>query len=292
MMFRVPSPAKLNLFLHIVGRRENGYHNLQSIFQLIDLYDWLKFECLPINDISIQGLGKVHQTDNLIFKALELLKPHAQHLTGLRINVEKNIPMGAGLGGGSSNAGTTLLTVNYLWQCGLNIEQLANYGEQLGADVPFFVYGQNAWVEGIGEKITPIELSKNDYIILKPDCFISTQALFAEKSLTRDTPIYTFDDYHTQPQCFFNNFEPIVCQLYPEVKNALEYLKQFGQAKLTGTGSCVFAIIDTQLFDVQQILNNAPCQGYVVHSLNCSPVHQLLGLSTSGKALGCDPSIY
>lgn len=276
MMLRVPSPAKLNLFLHIVGRRDNGYHNLQSIFQLINLYDWITFERLTTDEIFIEGLEQVEVRDNLIFKAVQLLRPHAQNFTGLRIHLEKNIPMGAGLGGGSSNAGTTLLMVNQLWQCGLNIEQLAKYGEQLGADVPFFVYGQNAWVEGIGEQITPLELAENDYIILKPDCFISTQALFAEKNLTRDTPSYIFSDYQRQPQQFVNNFQPIVSQLYPEVKNALDYLEQFGQAKLTGTGSCVFVAINRQMVDVQEILNYAPCQAYAVRSLKSSPVHQYL----------------
>ncbi|MEG2265192.1 MAG: 4-(cytidine 5'-diphospho)-2-C-methyl-D-erythritol kinase, partial [Acinetobacter sp.] len=148
-MIRVPSPAKLNLFLHITGRRENGYHELQSIFQLIDLYDWLEFEQSADDAIQIEGLASVDLQQNLIYRAIQLLKPYAKTLSGLKIRLEKNIPMGAGLGGGSSNAATTLIVLNQLWQCGLNVEQLAELGVKLGADVPIFVHGKNAWAEGI-----------------------------------------------------------------------------------------------------------------------------------------------
>ncbi len=157
-MIRVASPAKLNLFLHITGRRENGYHELQSIFQLIDLYDWLEFTPIELNEIQINGLNSVDLQQNLIFKATEILKPYAKKPTGLNISIEKNIPMGAGLGGGSSNAATTLIVVNKLWQCGLTIEQLADLGVKLGADVPIFVHGLNAWAEGTGEHLTFIDL--------------------------------------------------------------------------------------------------------------------------------------
>ncbi|MEG1855584.1 MAG: 4-(cytidine 5'-diphospho)-2-C-methyl-D-erythritol kinase, partial [Acinetobacter sp.] len=192
-MIRVPAPAKLNLFLHITGRRDNGYHELQSIFQLIDLQDWLEFR--PKNDdtsISIEGINTVDIEQNLIYKAIQILKPYAQKETGLSISVEKNIPMGAGLGGGSSNAATTLIVVNQLWQCGLSLEQLAELGVKLGADVPIFVHGRNAWAEGIGEHLTFIDLDQKQYIVLKPDCFISTQLLFSQKTLTRNTKTSTF----------------------------------------------------------------------------------------------------
>ncbi|MEG0131649.1 MAG: 4-(cytidine 5'-diphospho)-2-C-methyl-D-erythritol kinase, partial [Acinetobacter sp.] len=149
-MIRVPSPAKLNLFLHITGRRENGYHELQTIFQLIDLYDWISFEPTHDDHIKIEGLAEVQLAQNLIYRAAQILKPHAKQLCGLNIQIEKNIPMGAGLGGGSSNAATTLIVLNQLWQCGLDDQQLAAYGAQLGADVPVFVFGRNAWAEGIG----------------------------------------------------------------------------------------------------------------------------------------------
>ncbi|WP_353169220.1 4-(cytidine 5'-diphospho)-2-C-methyl-D-erythritol kinase, partial [Acinetobacter sp.] len=166
-MLRVPSPAKLNLFLHITGRRENGYHELQSIFQLIDLYDWLEFSQTDSNQIVIEGLEHVDLEQNLIYRAAHMLLPHAKHSSGLNIRIEKNIPMGAGLGGGSSNAATTLIVLNQLWRCGLNTEQLAALGVKLGADVPIFVHGRNAWAEGIGEHLTFIDLDQKQYIVLK-----------------------------------------------------------------------------------------------------------------------------
>lgn len=270
-ILRVPSPAKLNLFLHIVGRRDNGYHELQSIFQLIDLYDWISFEAIEENQIQIEGLAEVKLEQNLIYRAAQYLRPHAKTPCGLKISVEKNIPMGAGLGGGSSNAATTLIVLNQLWQCGLNDEQLAAYGVQLGADVPIFIFGQNAWAEGVGEHLSFIDLAQKQFIVLKPDCFISTQLLFSQKTLTRDTKPTTFCAYQLEPSLFGNNFEPLARQLYPEVEEAMQYLDQFGQAKLTGTGACVFTEV-TQKMDVKQILQNAPCRAYLVNSLAESPL--------------------
>lgn len=205
-MNRVPSPAKLNLFLHITGRRADGYHELQSIFELIDLYDWMNFYPNDDSAIEIVGLEQVDLKNNLIYRAAEILKPYAQKLCGLKIEIEKNIPMGAGLGGGSSNAATTLIVLNQLWQCGLNIQQLAELGLQLGADVPVFVHGQNAWAEGVGEHLSFIDLAQKQYIILKPDCFISTQLLFSQKTLTRDSKPTTFCAYQLKPSSFGNNF--------------------------------------------------------------------------------------
>ena len=267
----VPSPAKLNLFLHIVGRRDNGYHELQSIFQLIDLYDWISFEAIEENQIQIEGLAEVKLEQNLIYRAAQYLRPHAKTPCGLKISVEKNIPMGAGLGGGSSNAATTLIVLNQLWQCGLNDEQLAAYGVQLGADVPIFIFGQNAWAEGVGEHLSFIDLAQKQFIVLKPDCFISTQLLFSQKTLTRDTKPTTFCAYQLEPSLFGNNFEPLARQLYPEVEEAMQYLDQFGQAKLTGTGACVFTEV-IQEMNVKQILQNAPCKAYLVNGLAESPL--------------------
>ncbi|ENU85901.1 4-diphosphocytidyl-2-C-methyl-D-erythritol kinase [Acinetobacter sp. CIP 102129] len=270
-ILRVPSPAKLNLFLHIVGRRDNGYHELQSIFQLIDLYDWISFEAIEENQIQIEGLTEVKLEQNLIYRAAQYLRPHAKTPCGLKISVEKNIPMGAGLGGGSSNAATTLIVLNQLWQCGLNDEQLAAYGVQLGADVPIFIFGQNAWAEGVGEHLSFIDLAQKQFIVLKPDCFISTQLLFSQKTLTRDTKPTTFCAYQLEPSLFGNNFEPLARQLYPEVEEAMQYLDQFGQAKLTGTGACVFTEV-IQEMNVKQILQNAPCKAYLVNGLAESPL--------------------
>lgn len=270
-MIRVPSPAKLNLFLHITGRRDDGYHELQSIFQLIDLYDWLEFSQTATPEISIDGLNSVDLEQNLIFKATQILKPYATAYSGLNIRIEKNIPMGAGLGGGSSNAATTLIVVNQLWQCGLSIEQLAELGLKLGADVPVFVHGRNAWAEGIGEHLTFIDLDQKQYIVLKPDCFISTQLLFSQKTLTRDTKPTKFCAYQLKPFNFGNNFEPLAKSLYPEVNEAMQYLDQFGVAKLTGTGACVFTEVTADM-NIDEILAHLPCKAYLVNSLNESPL--------------------
>ncbi|WP_089603793.1 4-(cytidine 5'-diphospho)-2-C-methyl-D-erythritol kinase [Acinetobacter piscicola] len=270
-MIRVPSPAKLNLFLHITGRRENGYHELQSIFQLIDLFDWLEFTQTVDSAIHIDGLNDVDLEQNLIYKAIQILKPYAQNISGLKVRIEKNIPMGAGLGGGSSNAATALIVVNQLWQCGLNTEQLAELGVKLGADVPIFVHGRNAWAEGIGEHLTFIDLDQKQYIVLKPDCFISTQLLFSQKTLTRDTKPTKFCAYQLKPSDFRNNFEPLARSLYPEVDEAMQYLDQFGKAKLTGTGACVFVEV-TEKMKIDDILNHSPCKAYLVSSLNESPL--------------------
>ena len=271
-MIRVPSPAKLNLFLHITGRRDNGYHELQSIFQLIDLTDWLEFTQTDDLTISIEGLSSVDLEQNLIYKATQILKPYAKQPSGLKISIEKNIPMGAGLGGGSSNAATTLIVVNQLWQCGLNIEQLAELGLKLGADVPIFIHGRNAWAEGIGEHLTFIDLDQKQYIVLKPDCFISTQLLFSQKTLTRDTKPTKFCAYQLTPFNFGNNFEPLARSLYPEVNEAMQYLDQFGIAKLTGTGACVFTEVTADM-NIDEILAHSPCKAYLVNSLNESPLH-------------------
>jgi 4-diphosphocytidyl-2-C-methyl-D-erythritol kinase len=273
-MIRVPSPAKLNLFLHITGRRDNGYHELQSIFQLIDLYDWLEFNQTNSTDIQIEGLGDVELEHNLIYRAAQILKPHAKQSSGLNIRLEKRIPMGAGLGGGSSNAATTLIVLNKLWQCGLNIEQLAELGVQLGADVPIFIHGRNAWAEGIGEHLTFIDLDQKQYIVLKPDCFISTQLLFSQKSLTRDTKTSKFCAYQITPSDFGNNFEPLARSLYPEVNEAMQYLDQFGVAKLTGTGACVFTEV-TEDMNLDEILKHSPCKAYLVNSLTESPLNHI-----------------
>ncbi|GAM32719.1 4-diphosphocytidyl-2-C-methyl-D-erythritol kinase [Acinetobacter calcoaceticus] len=271
-MIRVPSPAKLNLFLHITGRRENGYHELQTIFQLIDLYDWMAFTPTLDEQIEIDGLSEVRPEENLIYRAAQILRPHAKKFCGLNIKIEKNIPMGAGLGGGSSNAATTLIVLNQLWECGLNQEQLADYGVKLGADVPIFIYGKNAWAEGIGEHLSFIDLDQKQFIILKPDCFISTQLLFSQKTLTRDSKTTKFCAYQLEPSNFGNNFEPLARQLYPEVEEAMQYLDQFGQAKLTGTGACVFIEVTNEM-NIDEILKHSPCKSYLVNSLKESPLN-------------------
>ncbi|TXJ06607.1 MAG: 4-(cytidine 5'-diphospho)-2-C-methyl-D-erythritol kinase [Acinetobacter sp.] len=273
---RTPSPAKLNLFLHITGRRDNGYHELQTIFQLIDLYDYLTFTIRQDGEIYLSGLNEIEQKHNLIYRAANALFTYRKNQHGYDIHLEKNIPMGAGLGGGSSNAATTLLVLNQLWQCQLSQRQLLDIGATLGADVPIFIYGQNAWAEGIGEIITPLHnLPAKRYIILKPDCFISTQMLFSQKILTRNAKPSKFAAYQEDPSQFENNFEQLARQLYPEVEQAFQYLNQYGQAKLTGTGACVFIEVDMDIH-TDVVLSNAPCQAYLANGLNHSPVLDII----------------
>lgn len=274
MYIKAPAPAKLNLFLHITGRRNNGYHELQTIFQLIDLYDWLTFTPNHSDQIIIHGLDLVSTQDNLIYKAAQALKPSAKNSYGIDIQLEKNIPMGAGLGGGSSNAATTLIVLNKLWNCGKNNQELADIALQLGADVPLFIHGKNAWAEGIGEQVTHIKLPQKQFIVLKPDCFISTQLLFSQKTLTRDAKPSKFCAYQQTPSIFGNCFEPLARKLYPEVNEAMLYLNQFGKAKLTGTGACVFVEVNSHM-NTTDILNRAPCTSYLVNSLEQSPLHRV-----------------
>lgn len=272
----VPSPAKLNLFLHITGQRDNGYHELQTIFQLIDLCDELEFQINHDAVIHVTGLDAVEQASNLIYRAAQALKPFCDAKMGCHIGLNKHIPMGAGLGGGSSNAATTLLVLNQLWQCQLDEQQLLKIAAKLGADVPIFVYGKNAWAEGIGEIITPLaDLPEKRYLILKPDCFISTQALFSQKTLTRNSKPSKFAAYQQNPSHFGNNFEQLARSLYPEVEQAFQYLNQYGQAKLTGTGACVFVEIDFDC-DTNAMLTKAPCQAYLANSLDHSPVLDMI----------------
>ncbi|MBF7686857.1 4-(cytidine 5'-diphospho)-2-C-methyl-D-erythritol kinase [Acinetobacter rathckeae] len=274
MQIKAPAPAKLNLFLHITGRRENGYHELQTIFQLIDLYDWLTFTPIDTPEIQIDGVSDIQPTDNLIYKAALCLKESAKNTCGIHIQLEKNIPIGAGLGGGSSDAATTLIALNKLWNCGKSNQELADMASTLGADIPLFIHGQNAWAEGIGDLITPIQLPKKQFIVLKPDCFISTQLLFSQKTLTRDAKPSKFCAYQQRPSIFGNCFEPLAKKLYPKVNEALLYLSQFGEAKLTGTGACVFVEVNNNM-STHDILNGSPCKSYLVNSLEQSPVHAI-----------------
>lgn len=279
---RLPAPAKLNLFLHITGRRNDGYHNLQTIFRLIDRCDWLTFQLndSQLNDSSEIAFNSAFQLDpatNLILRAAKLLQQHSGTAQGCTISLDKHLPVGGGVGGGSSDAATTLLGLNHLWQLGYSLAELAQLGLQLGADVPVFIWGRNAWAEGVGESITPLDLPESAYIVLKPDCFISTGDLFSQQLLTRNTPVTTFAAYQSQPALFGNNFEPVARQLYPAVAEALDYLSVFGQARLTGTGACVFIAV-TPAMNPQRILDNAPCAGFVCQGLDQSPVHQQLGL--------------
>lgn len=267
------SPAKLNLFLHITGRRSDGYHELQTLFQLLDWGDTITVSSDPTGTLNVECPGlSIPEAENLATRAARLLQEQTSTTAGAQINIEKSIPDGGGLGGGSSNAATVLLALNQLWHLNLPLSQLAEIGLSLGADVPVFVHGHSAWAEGIGEKITPLELPQRHYVILAPSCHVSTGEVFSHRQLTRNTSPITI-------AAFFegggrNNCEKVVRQLYPEVDKALNWLENFGQAQLTGTGACVFAAFESKQ-QAEAVNRQIPkgWRGFVAGSANRSPVH-------------------
>jgi 4-diphosphocytidyl-2-C-methyl-D-erythritol kinase len=254
MTLSLLSPAKLNLFLHITGRRADGYHELQTLFQLIDYGDTLHFSRREDDEIILTpAIAGVAYHDNLIIKAALALKNHiATHplrsnktaLSGIDIQLEKKLPMGGGLGGGSSNAATTLLALNHCWQAHLSCEELCHIGVKLGADVPVFIKGFSAWAEGIGEKLQAIELAQQWFLVIKPNCHVSTFDIFSREELTRDTLAITVALFFEQGGK--NDCQNVVCQAYAEVEKAIKWLSKFSDAKLTGTGACVFAAFSNE----------------------------------------------
>jgi 4-diphosphocytidyl-2-C-methyl-D-erythritol kinase len=239
----VPAPAKLNLFLHITGRRADGYHLLQSVFMLVDWCDTLHFEKRPDGLISREDLTVALPADDLITRAARLLQQHTGCTAGAHIGVEKRIPAQAGMGGGSSDAATCLLALNQLWALHLDLPALEKLGLQLGADVPFFLRGRNAWVEGVGEKITPIDLPDAQFWVIKPDAGIDTSQIFASPQLQRSTNAATIADFAADAFGFgHNDLQPVAQALCPEVTQALHVLRQAGlNGRMTGSGSAVFA---------------------------------------------------
>ena len=282
MTLVLPSPAKLNLFLHITGQRSDGYHNLQTVFQFINLCDELSFEISDSPDISLSPtLADVPDTDNLIYRSAKLLQQSSQCDFGTRISLKKNIPMGGGLGGGSSNAATTLLALNHLWQTDLNTHELIKLGIQLGADVPIFIAGHSAWAEGIGEKLTPMEPPENWYLLLQPNCHVDTGKVFKHKDLTRNSPPITIAAFLAEGG--HNDCENLVRSLYPEVDNALKLLNKYGNARMTGTGACVYSsfITEAEAQSVQaEIAKVERIKSFVVKGVNTSPL--LTAMSKTG----------
>jgi 4-diphosphocytidyl-2-C-methyl-D-erythritol kinase len=242
-LYDVPAPAKLNLFLHVTGRRPDGYHLLQSVFMLIDWCDTLHFEKRPGGVISREDLTTPLPAQDLITRAAHLLQRHTGCTDGAHIAVDKQIPAQAGMGGGSSDAATCLLALNRLWNLKLDLPTLETLGLQLGADVPFFLRGRNAWVEGIGEVITPIDLPAAQFWVIKPPTGIETSRIFAHADLKRDTNAATILLFAAKTYDFGrNDLQPIAQALCPEVGQALQVLNDAGmQPKMTGSGSAVFA---------------------------------------------------
>ena len=235
-----PAPAKLNLMLRIVGRREDGYHLLQTVFQIIDLCDWLSFAPLQEDLVSLeQAIPGVAEEHDLTVRAANLLKRETGYRGGVCITMEKNLPMGGGLGGGSSDAATTLMVLNALWELGLPQQRLMQLGVQLGADVPVFIYGHSAWAEGVGEFLQQMSLPEQWFVVLKPDCHVSTQEIFSDENLTRNSKPIKIGDFIAGD--WRNDCLTVVRQHYRPVDEALQVLGSYGDARLTGTGGCVFA---------------------------------------------------
>lgn len=282
------APAKINLFLHIVGVREDGYHLLQTVFQLLDFYDRIQLKVTADGTIKrTNEVAGVPESTDLCIRAATLLKAYSQTDLGVEISVEKNIPMGGGLGGGSSDAATVLLALNRVWNLNLDRQVLMQLGLQLGADVPVFIFGQNAWGEGVGEQLSHITLAEHYYVVLNPNVHVSTAKIFANKQLTKNTIPKKMSDFSSTVNSsagfaqsnvklgFINQLEKCVCDDYPKVSACLNWLKQFGDARMTGSGASVFLEVQTEK-DAQAILSQAPSdmQGFVAKGLNRHPLYE------------------
>jgi len=268
-----PSPAKLNLFLHITGRRSNGYHELQTVFQFLDYGDILSFEPTLSSNIQLMmQIDGVEHDSNLIVRAARALQQHAGITKGVRISLDKRLPMGGGLGGGSSNAATTLVALNQLWDCQLSDDELAKIGLELGADVPIFIHGHAAWAEGVGEKLSPISPAEPWYVVIVPPCQVSTSEIFSATELTRDCEPITISRFLSGEGR--NVCEDVVKDHYPAVAESLSWLAQYGQARMTGTGACVFVDVNSQQ-QAQKIMGDLPelWQGFVAKGCNSSPLN-------------------
>ena len=267
------APAKLNLFLHITGRRADGYHQLQTVFQLLDYGDDLHFGIVPGGKLSLHishasPIKSVPVEDNLVIAAAKALRKVADiPELGANIKLFKRLPMGAGLGGGSSDAAATLLALNQLWQLDFDIDALRDIGQQLGADVPVFVSGRSAWAEGTGDKLEPLDLPRHCFLVLTPEVSVSTARIFAEERLTRDSQPIKITDFMTGATR--NDCQSITCKLYPEVGQALEWLSQFAEARMTGTGASVFAKFADSA-SAEAVLQKRPSGlvGFVAHGIN------------------------
>jgi 4-diphosphocytidyl-2-C-methyl-D-erythritol kinase len=266
------APAKLNLFLHINNKRDDGYHELETLFTFLDYGDELTFTLTDKDIVSINGdTHGIPQHENLIYKAAQALQPYKKVPMGIAIKLIKKLPMGGGVGGGSSDAATTLLTLNTLWHCQLTLTELANIGMQLGADVPVFIHGKTAVAQGIGEKLTPVTLPKKWYCVVFPNVHISTAEIFTHPDLPRDTPKLSKDWKLAETQ---NDCEALVKKLNSEVEKTLLWLLKYGPSKMTGTGACCFVELDSQIA-AQRVLSSLPScwQGFVAPNTSISPAH-------------------
>lgn len=271
-----PAPAKLNLMLHITGRRGDGYHLLQTVFQLVDYSDELSFEVRQSGDLHrLTPIPGVDTQDDLIIRAARLLQQRSGCSQGVAISIEKRLPMGGGLGGGSSDAATTLVALNHLWGVGVDVSELAALGGELGADVPVFVHGNTAWAEGVGDILQPIELPQSWYLVVKPPLEIATAKLFSDQELKRDCSPITIADFIVGDR--LNVFTAVVKKRYPTVAEMMDLLEEFGDVSLTGTGACLFLRFETKQ-QATETARQIPQQWdfFVAQGLNRSPLYRRL----------------
>lgn len=279
-----PAPAKLNRFLHVVGRRSDGYHLLQTLFHLVDLGDSLTFEPTVDGDIRRRGglAGLPHDAD-LVVRAARLLQRRSGCRRGAVIRVDKRLPAGGGLGGGSSDAATTLVALNHLWGAGFSADALADLGLQLGADVPVFIRGRSAWAEGVGEDLRAVDLPESWFVIIDPGIAVSTAEVFSAPELTRNTPRTTIRAFLAGE--VRNDCEPVVRGRYPEVGEALDWLGGFAPARLTGTGGCLFAAFGREC-DARAVAARVPREwaAFVARGMSRSPLLARLDAETDGSS--------
>jgi 4-diphosphocytidyl-2-C-methyl-D-erythritol kinase len=262
--------------LHITGQRDDGYHELQTLFQFVDYGDTLSFDHAKNNEITLTpSIEGVDDNDNLIIKAAKRLQAFAHCNQGAQITLNKVLPMGGGLGGGSSNAATTLIALNILWDLNLPLTTLAEIGLALGADVPVFVMGTSAFAEGIGEQLTPVDLPEPWYLIIKPDVHSDTKEIFSHKLLTRDSPKSKMRSVLTRQRR--NDCEAVVRMIYPEIDKSLNLLNKFSSARMTGTGACIFSEHNSE-DDAKAILVKLPAEtnAFIAKGSNKSPLHTVL----------------
>lgn len=274
----LPAPAKLNLMLQITGRRADGYHLLETVFQFIDLCDRLEFELNQDGRLRRRSTNSpVAEGDDILLRTAALLQTRFQIKQGVDIAIDKKIPIGGGLGGGSSNAATCLLALNQLWRLGLTLDQLARIGLEIGADVPVFVAGRAAWATGIGEQLQPLELAQPIYLVIDPKIGVSTAQIFAAQELTRNCDPLTIRAFLRGAGT--NVCEPVVRNRYPQVASALDWLSRFAPARMSGTGACVFAAFDS-LEQAEGVKSRVPenWDAFVAAAMSRSPVHQQLEL--------------
>jgi 4-diphosphocytidyl-2-C-methyl-D-erythritol kinase len=284
-----PAPAKINLFLHVTGRRQDGYHDLQTVFRFLDFHDTISVRVT--NDGTIARINEnpyVAEQDDLVIKAARLLQAHTNTRLGAEIVVEKRIPMGGGLGGGSSDAATTLIALNHLWQLGLSRSELQQLGLKLGADVPVFIFGKTAWAEGIGDKLQAVSLHSKHYLVITPSVHVSTAEIFTSKELTRNTNPTTIAAFSREASSgrlfnsvFHNDLESVVLERYPAVVACMAWLSDYAPARMSGSGASVFAEFDTEVaakaaYDVlPEQIAGIDVSGFTASGLEQHPLYEM-----------------